>query len=186
MTGIRKRYWPLILAIGVAILPLLGCSPDEASTRFVQTTQSLTVDCSQLNLELTTTLLWRSSCEGTSAQLSLNDELPKVRAQRLSNQDSDPLLIVTAMLKSRPGVHDVNLRLTNVSICGSFTCLGYEATFRRLSKSIERFGVIAVDESVSWEFTTSYETAPEHLVYQRPLALHVLEDLTHQLRRSES
>ena len=30
-------------------------------------------------------------------------------------------------------------------------------------KSIERFGVIAVGDTGSWEFTTGYETSPDHL-----------------------
>ena len=188
MTKFRKGYWGLILSVTAASFVLSGCSSDETSERVVQTTKNFTVGCSDLNLELTTTLLWRSSCEGTGAQLKPGDELPEVQVQLLSRQARDPLLTVAAMLKSRPGVYDVDLRLTNIAICGAFMCLSYEATFRRLSKSIERFGVIVVDkdEDASWEFTTSYETTPEHQLNQRPLALHVLDDLTYHLRRVQS
>ena len=186
MSRTPKKCWALGLVLASAQFALPGCSADETSKRPVQTTQNLTVDCFELNLELTTTLVWRSSCEGASAHLSPSDELPEVQAQLLSNRAKDPLLTVAAMLKTRPGVYDVNLHLTNVAICGAFTCLSYEATFRRLSKSIERFGVIVVDENASWEFTTSYETTPEHRLDRRPLALHVLDDLTYQLHRPET
>ena len=166
------------------VLP--GCVSPEPLLTSKSTTRDLSIDCSGLNFDLTTTLTWSSACENGVVGLTSGDQLPEVKAQLLSTNSTDPLLTILAMLKTKPGVYDVELHLTNVSVCGSFTCLGYEASFRRLSKSIERFGVIAVSNSSSWEFTTSYESSSEPLSYRRPLALHVLDDLTHQLHLPES
>ena len=186
MTTVRENLVKLVLlGCTLALSCLAACASPEPSHSPRQATKDVRIDCSELNFDLTTTLNWTSVCNNGVVGLR-SDDLPEVKAQLLSTDAEDPLMVILAMLRTMPGIYDVELHLTNVGVCGSITCLSYEANFRRLSKSIERFGVIAVGDTGSWEFTTSYETSPDHLSLKRPLALHVLDDLTQLLHLPES
>ena len=157
-----------------------GCGEPPHSQSIVPTTQRLAIECSDLELELETTLAWSTSCSGNASSLSTVDTHP-VTVQLLSEDATDPLTTLLAMLKTQPGLHDVELHLTGVSICGALTCLSYKAKFQRLSQQIERLGVVAVGNSKSWEFTTSIDLSSSLADMERHLALHALGDLTHRL-----
>ena len=160
---------------------IFGCTNSQKPQHVVPTTQELEVECSDLQLELTTTLSWTPDCSETALSLATEESLPSVTVQLLTEDAADPLATLLAMLKEQPGLHDVKLHLTDVSICGAFTCLSYMAKFQRLSHSIERLGVVAVGKNKSWEFTTSIDPASAVANLERHLALHALGDLTHRL-----
>ena len=158
-----------------------GCTNEQNHQQVVPTTQQLEVECSDLQLELTTTLSWTSNCSENALSLATDESLPPVTVQLLTEDATDPLATLFAMLKKQPGLHDVELHLTDVSICGAFTCLSYKASFQRLSRTIERLGVVAVGRTKSLEFTTSIDPTSPVAKLERHLALHGLHDLTHRL-----
>ena len=160
---------------------IFGCTNGQKPQHVVPTTQQLEVECSDLRLELTTTLNWTPDCSENALSLATEESLTSVTVQLLTEDAADPLATLLAMLKEQPGLHDVELHLTDVSICGAFTCLSYMAKFQRLSHSIERLGVVAVGKTKSWEFTTSIDPASAVANLERHLALHALNDLTHRL-----
>ena len=158
-----------------------GCLNSQKHQQVVPTTQQLEVECSDLKLELTTTLNWTPNCSENALSLATDASLPPVTVQLLTEDATDPLATLLAMLRAQPGLHDVELHLTDVSICGAFTCLSYKANFQRLSHTIERLGVVAVGEAKSWEFTTSIDPTSSVANTERHLVLHALDDLTHRL-----
>lgn len=182
--GTIKRHRRLLTV--VLFLGLIGCNPDQSTHEKIPTTHQLEIDCADLRFELTTTLAWKTSCHGETVSLITDDAFPDVNVQLLSKEANDPLLTLLAMLRTQPGLHDVELHLTDVSVCGAFTCLSYRAKFQRLSQPIERLGVVAVDDTLSWEFTTSIDPNSSVANSKRPLALHALDDLTHRLSRPKS
>ena len=163
-----------------------GCSRAERASKAPSLTYAFTVDCPELNLEFTTTVDWQPECREGVVGFQAEPSLPRVSAQVLSTSSKDPLHTLLALLKSKPGIHDVELHLTDVFVCGSLTCLAYEATFLRLSNAIDRFGVLAVGNTTVLEFTASFEAAPDARLQDRPIAFHLLNDLTHGLYLPES
>ena len=163
-----------------------GCANGQKQQQVIPTTQELQVECSDLQLELTTTLDWTPKCSENALSLATEESLNPVTVQILTEDATDPLATLLAMLREQPGLHDVELHLTDVSICGAFTCLSYKASFQRLSHTIERLGVVAVGEAKSWEFTTSIDPTSSVANMERHLALHALNDLTHRLSSPSS
>jgi len=172
-------YIQALILVTLSTIGPTGCDAPLPETEPLTPTHELNLTCPQTPLTLRTTLGWETRCDANATVLQSEWGPATVVLQKLGNSERDPLMTLLAMLKSQPGLSDVTLSLTHVIACGDFTCLSYEATFQRLSRHIQRLGVIAVSPNESWEFATSFiKQTPTHAQDHQAarLALHDLTD----------
>lgn len=177
MSRSTKSLRGLSLTFGLIALAT-GCGASVPTTETLKPTDELDLRCTKTPMTLATTLGWKTTCESELALLQSAGTATTVVFQKLGALQADPLMMLLAMLKTQPGLSDVQLSLTSVMACGDLTCLSYEASFQRLSRGVQRLGVIAVSSTESWEFATSYIEGGSADAFDRQMALLALHDLT--------
>ena len=174
-------YTQACIVVALSTIGLIGCNASLPETETLAPAQELNLTCPQTPLTLTTTLGWETQCDADATVLQTAWAPAKVVLQKLGSPEPDPLVTLLAMLKSQPGLSDVKVSLTDVVACGDLTCLSYEATFQRLSRQIQRLGVIAVSPNESWEFATSFIKQSPARVQDHQAARLALSDLTDRI-----